>query len=262
MPADLAGNLSSAVYNAGAGTLTVTMLPFDGSPSGAAYNRQSTLDVGSYQAFDLQENGASRRYLALFQQNGNVWAGAVATEYRFANKYGGTIYGRADVYSGPTTGIASYQGSYAAVLTVPINSSGTPAGPIRIAGTATLNVDFNQQLVEGQVTNRHVVDSANLAGQSATLAALSGGMANVELKSGGLSSGTFHGDVTDPGGNKLGTYGGVVAAGSASAPGSAVAGVLVFTPTDAGQTPNYTEYGAMVLPLKCYSTAGSSTTCP
>lgn len=260
VPAELAVNLSSAVYDSTNGTLIVTLPPFDGSPVAAAYQRNASLDIGSYKAFDLEENAAARRYIALFQTAGDVTAGAVATEYRYANQYGGTTYGRADVYTGPTTGIASYQGTYAAVLTVPIDDTDpnpSVRGPIRVTGAARLNVDFNQQLVEGNITGRKIVDDpATLIGLASTAYGTNGTLSDVELQQTALSSGTYNGNVTTPGGNKLGTYGGVVGAGTASAPGANVAGVVVFTPTEFGSNKNYTEYGALVLPLSCYSTAG------
>lgn len=243
IPETLSVNLESATFDPDAQTLTITLPPFDGSPGDAEYTRQAALDTGGFQAYDLQENGSSRRYVALFKAGTYTQAGAVATNYALANQFGGTTYGRLDVYGAPTQGIATYEGSYAAVLTTANVDTGE--GPNRVTGEVLLNVDFNQSLIEGEVTNRELIDNAG-----ATVAA----MDSVVLRQTAVESGTFFGDVVTAAADDLGDYGGTLGGPNAEE----VAGVLVFVPD--GSDASVTEYGAFVAPQTCISSPG--TPCP
>lgn len=241
VPASLAGNLESAEFDQTNETLTITLPPFDGSPGTADYNRNAALDVGSFQAYDLEENQSSRRYIAMFKSGNHVKVGAVGTEYYLANQYGGTIYGRVGVYDTPSEGVATYEGDYAAVLTVPQANPGD--GPSRVSGDAQLIVDFNQALVEGQVTGRTIVDDGT-------------SLDDVVLRATALENGAFFGDVTNAAAKDLGDYGGVIGGPNAEEVGA----VLVFTPDDLGTDPANTEYGAFVGDQTCITSPG--VTCP
>lgn len=232
IPEALSVDMASATFDPDAETLTITGLAFDGSPAEAEYTRQAGLDIGDFQAYDLGES--SRRYVALFKAGTYTQAGAAATDYALANQHGGTTYERLGGYNQPTQGNAKYGGSdtYAAVLT-----TSNVNNPDRVSGDVTLYVDFNQSLVEGEVTNRQVVGG--------------GALADVVLKEAALESGTFFGDAVEPDATPLGKYGGTLGGPNAEE----VAGVVVL-----GSDTDTAEYGAFVAPQTCISPPAAS--CP
>lgn len=227
VPQELSSDLGAVEYDPVNETLKVTLLPFDGSPQEASYIRVDAEDIDGFQAYELQENRSSRKYTGLFQARNHSSAGAVATNFDLENQFGGATYSRDTEYSAPTSGIATYRGTYAGVQTT--TNTATGVGPNRVSGDVLLNVDFNQARVEGEVVNMQVVDGG---------AALQ----DVTMVQTAVDSGVFYGEVRGPGGN--GNYGGNLAGPNADE----AAGVLVFD-----RPGDIQEYGAFVLPQTCIS---------
>ena len=233
-PAALSDDLGQVIYDSGAGTLQVSMLPFDGSPQLASYMRDAGLDISGYQAYELEENSNSRKYYALFKTLDHVTAGSVATDVDFNTYFGGSAFQVLTAPTLPGSGIATYQAPYAGLWAVTNTNEGD--GPTRVTGDALLNIDFNDLVVEGNVQNRQTEGGANLPEITLFFTALDGT--------------TFIGQVKDTlSGDTTGVYGGAIGGSNAAE----VATVLVFEPIP--DTPN--EYGSFVADLGCISSPGA-----
>lgn len=233
-PAALADDLGAVVYDSGAQTLQISLLPFDGSPELASYMRDAGLDISGYQAYELEENSSARKYYALFKTLDHVTAGSAATDLDFNTYFGGTAFQVLTAATLPGSGIGTYQAPYAGLWAVTNGNEGD--GPTRVTGDALLNIDFNDLVVEGRVDNRLTEDGLNLPEITLFFTALNGT--------------TFIGEVKDTASaDTTGVYGGAIGGGGAAE----VATVMVFEPIP--DTPK--EYGSFVSDLTCLSSPGA-----
>lgn len=240
----MARNLVSARYDPATQTLRVQLRALDASAMVATYSRAPALDVNGYQAFTMQESERQRKFLALFaaSERRTVSAGVVADAGQANRAFGGGTFSRIDVYSAPTSGLATYMGSYAGVITLtgPLD----PAAPARTAGDVVLNADFTDGSVNGEITNRRIVHTGDALDPLALTV------------TGIAPNGSFLGEVEFLGQpiRAIGSYAGLFGGREASD----VAGVLVITPID-GEDAIF-EHGVFVLP-RC-GTPGDSAACP
>lgn len=244
VPAVLKQNLDAAVYDPATQTLRIRLASLDASPLTATYTRTPALDVAGYEAYVVQETTLQRKFVALFKasERGTVQAGVVADGGQFNRYFGGGTYSRMDLFTMPDSGLASYVGSYAGVIT--LNNPDDPAAPMRTEGTIVINADFTDMSVNGGVIDRSIVETGE------ELASLALVVTDI------TANGDFQGNVEflgDPN-RTIGTYGGLFGGVGASD----LAGVLVIRPI--ADEDQIFEHGVFVLP-KC-GTPGDSALCP
>lgn len=264
VPVEVAKNLRAITYDpTGAGTLKVNMDGLTASPLVATFVRAPTLDVAGYRAFTYQETGLQRSHLALVSENarGNLEAGVVADGGQFNRHFGGGRFARVDTFSRPTvrqgveTGQFSYAGTYAGVFLPGPNSDTSPQlpdglqpnVPLRTQGDVLINANFANDLVNGGVENRVLLDD-----KGAVLTALDG----ITFPATAIDSdGQFLGDVEFQGkpDTSIGSVGGIFGGIGASD----VAGVIVINPISGNN--GIWEYGVFNLP-RC-DLAGASPIC-
>lgn len=215
VPDDLKINVEAVSYNPDSETLTLRLNGMDGGPADLRYTRNAALDVQGYQAYTYQDDPLDRHFTALVAESndGSVIAGAVADGGQFNRYFGGGFYQRSGSFDAPTgtSGQVSYAGSYAGVtnldapgddlLDPPGDADPTilPAQSARVQGDIFLNVSFNDNSVNGAVTNRSLVD------YSIDLPDI------VLVRSDIDENGVFHGDVEFDVASTtgIGTYGGI-----------------------------------------------------
>lgn len=174
VPEAIAKDLRAVTYSpANGGTLTVDMDGLVGSGEEVTFLRTARLDMGDYEAYTYQENGLQRSYLALVSQNArkNLQVAAVSDGSQFNRNYGGALYTRLDVYKAPdsSAGQFSYAGTYAGIFATGDASNGDlPSGlaantTYRVEGEMVMNASFANNLVEGGVDNRWLLDSSGKA---------------------------------------------------------------------------------------------------
>lgn len=258
IPDALKGSLNSVTYDAAAGTLVLDMHALDSPQLNAAYNRTASLDVGHYQAYTLQDDPLDRHFTALVAQSGDpdqsVRAGVVADGGQFNRQYNGGFYERTGSYTPPAAsalaGLVSYAGVYAGVTNV--NAPGAnllpvpgpvgtdiPAQSARTSGDIFLNVDFTNNVVNGDITNRSLVDYGTALPTIVLIAA------DIDSTSGVFAGTTEYGDQT-----ANGTYGGIFGGANAGAVGGIVSLENFDGPSDDLGMENEIEQGVFVL-IQC-----------
>lgn len=273
VPAEIAVNLRSIVYNPrGSGTLKVDMDGLTASPQTATFVRNKALDVNGYRAFTYQETGLQRTHLALVSDNfrKTLRAGVVSDGGQFNRHFGGGTFARIAAYSAPPvragveTGEFSYAGSYAGVFVSgnasnPSLPSGlTPYKPLRVQGTALINANFANDLVNGGVSNRWLLDDAGnrVDMNDDNKITVDDQLAQITFPSTEIDKdGKFLGDVEFFGepGTVIGKVGGLFGGRGATD----IAGAIVINPIE-GETGIW-EYGVFNLP-RC-DLAGASPLC-
>ncbi|SEN17255.1 hypothetical protein SAMN04488103_103282 [Gemmobacter aquatilis] len=256
VPATLAVNVSAAAYDAENNVLQLAISGVDATPVLATYDRYKKLDVPGYKAFKMQEDPLDRMFVALAAQSkdGSVRAVTAADGGQFDHYFGGGSFerdgkfDRPTIGTGPGAGQVSYAGSYAAVQN--INAPGdpdvmpVPGGtddavkphqPSRVSGDIFLNANFSDNLVNGVIYNRVLVDHAvSLEDVILVPAAIT-------------DQGSFSGTVSEDEANEdangiTGTYGGVFGGTDSGA----VAG-LVHLDEFLDETQQEEEHGVFVL---------------
>lgn len=266
-------NLRSIAYNpANGGTLQVNLQGLQSSPQAVKFKRDSSLDIQGYRAFTYQETGIQRKHLALVRENprGNLRVAAIADGGQFNRHFGGTTFARIDAYTRPNLsngaekGQFSYAGTYAGVFVTGDPANNTlpddlrPYEALRVRGDALINANFANDLVNGGVDNRWLLDS-----RGRRIDLNNDGTLNSEDQLRAIAfpstdinkNGRFVGDVEFSGApdNAIGTVAGLFGGRGATD----VGGTLVINPI-AGQNGIW-EYGAFTLP-RC-DTAGASPLC-
>lgn len=179
VPVDIASAVQAAAYDAEKETLQLALVGLDSTPRLVTYDRRKSLDVAGYQAFAVQEDSLDRMFIALAAESrdGSVRAVTSADGGQFNRYFGGGYYERDGAFdrpaigAGPAAGQVSYAGTYAGVL----NGGGSgdellrpppgtdpallPRQPGRVTGDVFINANFSDNLVNGAVFNRVVVDS-------------------------------------------------------------------------------------------------------
>ena len=263
-PAVVAGDLRAITFNpSGAGTLTVDMNGLVASGQTADFVRRTNLDIAGYRAFTYQETGLQRTHLALVSVNarGTLEAGVVADGGQFNRRFGGGNFSRIDSFSRPTvregveTGQFSYAGTYAGVFVAAgdsITSPQLPPGlapgvPLRVRGTALINANFANDLVNGGVENRVILSDTGTV--VLNLDAITFPSMEIDDSGGFLGPVEFDGEPYQSIGDVAGEFGGTGA--------SDVAGVLIINPIPGNDS--LWEYGVFNLP-RC-DLAGASPIC-
>jgi hypothetical protein len=228
---ELTADLGSAIYDPVLETLTITLLPFDGSPIVAEYVRNTALDTAGFDGFSLEENSNARLYYAMFKAGESTFVGTVATDFDFENSFGGTTFDVTVAGNLPTGGIATYLGEYVGLT----DATNLPDGPTIINGDALINVDFNDGEIEGKLLADSTLfnDAGALLAYDADLL-----VARETLLITTLDGNEFLGDISGGG-----TYGGVI-----GGDGGELAATFVFD-NEFGDK----EFGALVAPQTCLS---------
>lgn len=275
----IAKNLRAITYDpTGVGSLRVDLAGLTASAQTATFVRDASLDVAGYRAFTYQETGLQRTHLALVANSlrGNLQAGVVSDGGQFNRHFAGGSYSRIgiDAYSRPVIGTApetgqfSYAGSYAGVfVTGDATHPSLPPGlqphrPLRTEGDALFNANFANNLVNGGVDNRWLLNDAGaridlngdgVVNASDQLASLS--FPATTIDNNGQFLGTveiFNSPGATPGGS-IGDIGGLFGGAHATD----IAGAIVINPIPGDS--NVWEYGVFNLP-RC-DTAGASALC-
>lgn len=250
IPAELLGDLDNYSYDPVAQTLIVRGTSLDDTPYQAAYTRKPALDVPGYEAYTIQEGSLQRHVTAYVQARDGVSAAIVVTGGQFGSFFGGSSFTRSGTFDPPPTstngGLVSYAGTYVGLLNVPGDGGdllpvtpGTPPDvlPVQAAevtGNVLINADFSDNVVNGLVYNRVIVDfpATDLSNQDIELAPTT-----IQ------SDGTFIGQAEqDNGRSDVGAYAGVFGGRDSSA----VAGTLVAGEHIDGLTGIH-EHGLFVL---------------
>jgi hypothetical protein len=237
IPVSLARNVTAAAYDADKETLQLQLSGLDTTPITATYTRIPKLDVPGYQAFKVQEDALDRMFIALAaeSQDGSVRAVTAADGGQFNRYFGGGYYerdggfDRPTIGTGPAAGQVSYAGDYAGVTNVgapgnpdviPVppgtNPSVIPDQPARTSGDIFLNVNFAENLVNGSIFNRVIVDGGFRLANVVLLP--------TDIATDGTFLGTAEGQIPEED-EVAGTFGGIFG-GTDSA---AVAGVVSLT---------------------------------
>lgn len=245
VPDKLAGDLTSITYDPVAQTLTVTGISLDDTPITAVYRRRPGLDSGGYEAYTAQDSSLDRHSTAYIRQLDGATASIVVTGGQFSHYFGGSTYGRIGAFDPPdvtpTSGIVSYAGNYIGLVNGPGDGGdlhpvtpGTdpdilPVDAAEVTGQVLINADFADNVVNGIVYNRRLVD------YNRDLAVLDLNPTGIE------ADGTFAGKSSQALQDK-GDYAGVFA----GVDSSAVAGTL-FVEDHIDGIDNEEEYGLFVL---------------
>lgn len=253
IPDALKYNLKTAVIvpgeNGAADTLLVAISALDTTPVNASWQLEPSLDIPGYRAFKRQEDPLDRLFIGLAASSADKSVRAVVAGDggQFNRVFSGAIYDRKDGYtpppataSGPGTGQVSYKGKYAGLLNGgsvgtallpippgrPTAATEAPKQAARVQGDVFMNANFADNVVNGIVKNRKVVDLAITNDPSSAVYDSGSGveLQNVVLvKSDIIANGTFTGTAErEVVKTKVGTYGGVVG----GANGSSIAGAL------------------------------------
>jgi hypothetical protein len=254
IPESLSRNVTGAAYDADAETLELQISGLDTTPIVATYERIPKLDLPGYQAFKVQEDALDRMFIALAaeSQDGSVRAVTAADGGQFNRYFGGGYYerdgsfDRPTIGTGPQAGQVSYAGDYAGVTNVgapgnpdviPVpggtDPSLIPEQPSRVSGDIFLNVNFADNLVNGSIYNRVLVDGKF---QLADVVLLP-----TDITEDGTFEGTAEGPIPDED-EVAGTFGGVFG-GTDSA---SVAGVVSLTEFESDAEEEQ-EHGVFVL---------------
>lgn len=255
----LAGDLQRIAYDPGDpadpddDTLVVELSALDQSPVLAEYERNSALDVPGYVAFSVQDDPLDRIFVAYAatSEDGSVSAGVAGDGGQFLKFFSGAFYERHGDFSMPTTGLVSYAGSYVGItnlndldqdqrLPIPPGTDPSlyPYQPRVTTGSIFLNVDFDDNAVNGAIYDREFTDGDPLD--------------NVYLVDGEIdANGEFLGttEMADTNGPiTTGSFGGIFGGIDASSVAGVVALDTIFLPDDARESSFDKERGIFVLP--------------
>ena len=251
---DISVNVEAVSYTGSTLLMQVDGLDSTGASGLVPFQPYNALNVPGYQAYRVQEDALDRMFVALAaqSQDGATRAVAVADGGQFQHYFGGAYYERTGGFdapaigTGPGAGQVSYAGDYAGVtnLGVPGNpdalpvTPGTspsviPRQPARVSGDVLLNVNFQDNVVNGTIYNRVIVD----VGFSLDDVIL--------IPADILADGTFHGTVEGEAPDEsdvAGEYGGIFGGTDSSS----VAGAVHLTEFE-GDFDAEQEHGIFVL---------------
>lgn len=235
IPDALKMNVEGVSYNANSDTLVLRLNGVDGGPQDLTYRRNAALDVAHYHAFTYQDDPLDRHFTALVAQStdGSVMAGAVADGGQFNRYYGGGFFQRSGGFDAPPTasGQVSYAGDYAGVTNIagaggnllPVPAGTDPAivpgQSARVEGDIFINVNFGDNVVNGSVYNRRMVETPTVTLPDVVLVPST-------ISTDGIFTGTVEFDGTV--GNSVGSYGGIFGGTNAHS----VAGTLTLNDVD------------------------------
>ena len=258
VPTTISSDLDSFTYDPVAQTLTVRGISLDNNPLEAVYSRRPALDRNGYEAYTTQAGPLDRHATGYVRDIDGTRAGIFVTGGQFGRYFGGGAQSRTGGFDRPdgnnATGSVSYAGNYIGLLNgagdagdlLP-TAPGTPTAVLptqaaEVTGAIFINADFTDNIVNGVIYNRQIVDSPATT------------IENLELAPSTIETdGTFTGDVSQNGqdrGDYAGIFGGTDAA--------VVAGTL-FTEDHMANALDEEEFGVFVL-AQC-GTAQASAIC-
>lgn len=254
IPTVLKGDLQAIAYDGT--TLQVQIAGLDSTPTLVEFDRVASLDVAGYKAYKMQEDALDRMFVALAKtsDDGAVTAATVSDGGQFNRHFGGGIYSRngsfdrPEIGDGPAEGQVSYAGDYAAVLNGRVQY-GDPTSELldpgdadpaiqprqssRVGGSIFLNANFSDNLVNGAIYDRVMIDE-NFNLDDVILVSTTIG-----------TDGTFAGKAENPDLQEIGDYGGIFGGTDANS----VAGVVYLTEVE-DSFDGELEHGTFVL-TKC-----------
>jgi hypothetical protein len=259
---EVAGSVRAVNYDPIDEELILSINGIHGNDSSVTYTRRADLDstVPGYEVYMQQSTPADRHFTALFAESNDnrVIAGAVIDGGNNGRYYGGSYYSRqgSNIYSPYTDnsqGEAQYFGTYAGVTNIDgrgdqlLDASGIPsnlgrpAQADRITGIILLNADFANGGVDGQISNRQLVDDTR--GINAQLAANDILLTDGVIAEDGTFTGTaeFETQTNTP----IGHFGGIFGGNQATS----VAGTVFLEQFDGptGTIEGEQEFGVFVL---------------
>lgn len=171
IPEDIGRNVELVAGTAGDGTVDVTVTGLDGAPAPVSFVRNTNLDVPGYSAYSYQDDPLDRFFVAMVanSNDGDLLGAAVMDGGQFTEYYGGVYYEQIGPYTADT-GQVSYAGAYVGLtnigifgnelLPVPVGTENgdRPRQMVRLAGDIFLNVNFEEGLINGAITDRELVD--------------------------------------------------------------------------------------------------------
>lgn len=260
IPAALANNLNAVNYDPANQTLSLELESLDAPGDPAVYVRYAALDsaVAGYQAYVRQDDPLDRFFLAIAgtSANGEVRAVSITDGGQFNRFFGGAFYEKNGSYVHPETGLVSYAGNYAA--TTNVNARGDnlqpppattptellPREPATISGRVFLNVDFNDNTINGKIIQRQFTEYPAIT------------MEDISLVEGVIADdGTFLGSTEIEVEKSNGSFGGTFGGDGATA----IAGVTHITEYSP-DLENEEEYGIFVLE-RCGTASPSDALC-
>lgn len=248
IPEEIAGDVTDVAYDPTNQVLVVSGQGLDNTPYQATYVRKPALDRNGYEAYTSQDKPLGRHHTAYVKDIDGARATIVMAGGQFGHVFAGGHYARTGDYSPPDVsqagGLVQYAGKYVGLLNAPGDGGdllpvapGTPneirpSQAAEITGDIIISADFADNVVDGLVYNRVVVDDPNTA------------PTDLELADGVIAEdGSFTGAVQQNNGqDTAGAFGGIFAGSGASA----VAGSL-FSSDHIDEYDNEFEHGLFVL---------------
>ena len=207
VPTEISQDVTRVEFDPATQTLTVEGLTFDGTTDPVTYNRAVALDVPGYQAYSIQQDGASRHstaFAAQSQTSGAVTAGVDATGGPRNRLFTGAVFERTGSYTQPTTGEVVYTGRYVGLTNLDSQGGDLLPPPVGLApeliptqaastqGDVVLRANFGDRAVEGNIINRRISETPG--GVVINLPSLV--LINTQITEGGTFSGTVEYDQT------------------------------------------------------------------
>ena len=219
IPEVIGKNVENVTGTAGNSTVNVLVTGLDGAPGPVAFSRNSNLDVPGYVAYSYQDDPLDRFFVAMVQNSndGALLGAAIIDGGQFTDYYGGVYYERLSPYS-DDSGQVSYAGAYVGLTNIAIfgdellavppgtENGDRPRQPVRLEGDIFLNVNFEEGLINGAITDRELVDLDDDPGTPGTQPVA---MVDVFLTGATITTdGTFEGTVELGDNTAVGTYAG------------------------------------------------------
>jgi hypothetical protein len=177
VPDSLAGDVDAVAYDAARDALIIS-ITLDTTPVQAVWQRDSRFDTAGYRAYAVQEDPLDRLFIGLAAQSPDrsVTAVVAGDGGQFNKFYAGGGYSRNGAFAPPQgtaaqgSGQVSYAGRYAGITNIPAPGTALlpPVSPVdpevrpnqasRVEGDIFLNANFSDNVVNGAIYNRVVVD--------------------------------------------------------------------------------------------------------
>ncbi|MDO9524345.1 MAG: thymidylate synthase [Gemmobacter sp.] len=182
VPAVLKNSVNAINYNAADDAFEISLAGLDTTPVTAVWLRNTALESGltGFRAYSVQEDPLDRMFVGLARESddGTTRAAMGGDGGQFNRYFSGAVYDRDGGFTPPTgtgapgSGQVSYAGDYAGLLNTGVAPGpdqlpippGTdpdlePRQPFRVSGEVFINANFSENLVNGAVYNRVIVDN-------------------------------------------------------------------------------------------------------